>query len=117
MRRSGTRRLLEDPEVPEQPPEDEKDQDGAEAAAAQLLGAVARGHAAQELAHGILATMGCMEFAARHRVKSGDAPRRRMARIGPPAFSRPPARERFTRRRGGAERGSAVLSPRLRVSA
>jgi hypothetical protein len=43
--------LLENPEVAEEPPEDNEDEDGAEAPTAQLLGTVPRGDAAQQLAH------------------------------------------------------------------
>jgi hypothetical protein len=50
-----TSRLFEDSEVPQQPPEQEEDQDGAEASAAQLLGAISRSHPAQQLAHEISA--------------------------------------------------------------
>src|SRR5688572_279240 len=38
--------------MPEQPPEDDENQYRAEAPAAQLLGAVTRGEAAEQLAHG-----------------------------------------------------------------
>jgi hypothetical protein len=43
--------LLEDAEVSEQPPQQNEDQDGAEAAAAEFLRAIARGDTAQEFAH------------------------------------------------------------------
>jgi hypothetical protein len=44
-------RLLEEAEVAEQPPQDDEDEDGREAAAAQLLGAPTGRHAPQYLAH------------------------------------------------------------------
>jgi hypothetical protein len=43
--------LFEDPEVAEQPPQDDEDEDGAEAAASEFLGTVSRGNAAQQLTH------------------------------------------------------------------
>jgi hypothetical protein len=44
-------RLLEDPEVAEEPPEKDEDEDGAEAATAQLLGAVTGGETTKKFAH------------------------------------------------------------------
>src|SRR5436853_113339 len=43
--------LAEDPEVAEKPPQDEKDEDGAEAPTAHLLRSISRGEAAQQFAH------------------------------------------------------------------
>jgi len=44
-------RLLKDPEVPEQPPQQHKDKDRRNATAAQLLRPVTGGEPAQNLAH------------------------------------------------------------------
>ena len=51
-RRKSPSGLFENVEVPEQPPQDEEHDDGAEAAAAKLLGTPAGGDAAQQSAHG-----------------------------------------------------------------
>jgi hypothetical protein len=44
--------------VAEQPPEDDEDQDGAEAAASELLGTITGGNAAQQLTHSSIRVIG-----------------------------------------------------------
>src|SRR5947209_20595038 len=51
VRRRVRRGLLEDAEVAEEPPQQNEDQHGAEAATAKLLRAVSGGDAAQQFAH------------------------------------------------------------------
>ena len=47
----SSRRLAEDSEVAEQPPQQDEDKNRTETATAKLLGAISRGNAAQKFAH------------------------------------------------------------------